>query len=84
MLVQMDETRIQTIADIAEFLTNPPAISLELYGDKDDVYKWIERTLVRFRYLWSHKKEKGLIRRYIVRLTGLSHSQPVLSGVGPS
>ena len=70
----MDETRIQTIADIAEFLTQP-AISLELYGDKDDVYKWIERTLVRFRYLWSHKKEKGLIRRYIERLTGLSHSQ---------
>jgi len=71
----MDETRIQTIEDIAVFLADPLTIPLELQGNKDDVYIWLERTLARFRYLWLSKKEKGLVRRYITRLTNLSHSQ---------
>jgi len=71
----MDETRIQTIEDIAVFLADPLTMPLELQGDKDEVYSWVERTLVRFRYLWLSKKHKGLVRRYIERLTSLSHSQ---------
>jgi len=71
----MDETRVQTLADIEVFLTTHLAMALELHGDKDELYSWIERMLVRFRYLWLCKKEKGLVRRYIERLTGLSHSQ---------
>jgi hypothetical protein len=51
MLVQMDETRIQTIEDIAVFLADPLTMPLELQSDKDEVYSWVERTLVRFRYL---------------------------------
>jgi len=43
---------------------------MSLEGDKQDVYNWIERTLIRFRYLWLGKKEKGLVFRYIEQLTG--------------
>jgi len=71
----MDEARIQTLEDIVVFLTDQLAMPLELQGNKDEVYSWTERTLVRFRYLWLSKKKKGLVRRYIERLTGLSHSQ---------
>lgn len=75
MLVQMDETRIKTLEEISVFLADPLAMPLELQGNKDELYTWLERTLVRFRYLWLNKKEKGLVRRYITRLTNLSHSQ---------
>ncbi|MDQ6965467.1 MAG: hypothetical protein Q9M23_00915, partial [Mariprofundaceae bacterium] len=44
--------------------------SLVLQGSKDDGYAWIERTLVRFRFLWLGKKQKGLVLRYIRRLSG--------------
>jgi len=55
----MDETRTQTIADIAEFLTKPPPISLDQHGHKDDVYKWIECILVRFPTFGRTKRERG-------------------------
>ena len=75
MLVQMDETRIRSLDDVAAFLSGTTDTSLKLQGGKDDVYTWIERTLVRFRYLWLGKKEKGLVRAYIMRLTGYSRPQ---------
>jgi len=71
----MDETKIRTLDDIAAFLAGTVETSLKLQGGKDDVYTWIERTLVRFRYLWRNKRDKGLIRAYIMRLTGYSKAQ---------
>jgi len=75
MLVQMDETRIRTLEDVDQFLAGMSEASLALQGSTDDVYKWIQHTLVRFRYLWLCKKQKGLVRRYIVRITGYSRPQ---------
>ena len=68
----MDETRIRTLEDIAQFLLGTAETSLKLGGSKDDVYGWIEHTLVRFRYMWLGRKGRGLILRYIERLSGYS------------
>ena len=59
MLVQMDEQRIKTIEDIAAFLSGTIDTPLVLHGGKDEIYSWVEDTLVRFRYLFQNKKEKG-------------------------
>jgi len=75
MLVQMDETQIGTLEDVEQFLTGTTGASLQLQGSKDEVYKWIQRTLVRFHYLWLGKKQKGLVRRYIRQLSGYSFQQ---------
>jgi len=75
MLVQMDETRIRTLENVEQFLAGMTGASLQLQGSKDDVYGWIERALVRFRYLWLGKKQKGLVRRYIQHVTGYSRPQ---------
>ena len=40
-----------------------------------EVYGWTERTLVRFGYTGLGKADKGVVRRYIARLTGLSRAQ---------
>jgi len=66
----MNESQIKTIKDIESFLLGATSTSISLEGDKQDVYNWIERTLVRFRYLWLGKKDKGLVLRYIEHLTG--------------
>jgi len=75
MLVQMDESQIRTLEDVEQFLTGMPCASLQLQGSKDDGYRWIERTLVRFHYLWLGKKQKGFVRRYIQQLSGYSRQQ---------
>jgi transposase InsO family protein len=75
MLVQMDEMHVRTLEDIERFLSGGEGIRLRVQGCKDEVYAWIERTLVRFRYLWLSKKQKGLVRRYIQALTGYSRAQ---------
>ena len=38
-------------------------------------YKWIEEVLIRFKYYRLKRDEKGVIRRYIERITGYSRSQ---------
>jgi len=55
----MDEQRIETIEDIAAFLSGTIDTPLVLHGGKDEIYSWVEDTLVRFRYLFQNKKEKG-------------------------
>lgn len=72
MLVQMNEQQIKTLDDIERFLTGVTSTSISLQGGKKEVYAWIERTLVLFRYLWLKKKDKGIVLRYIEQLTGYS------------
>jgi len=69
MLLQMNESQTKTINDIECFLLDATIASMSLKGDKQDVYNWIERTLIKFRYLWLLKK-KGLYFNYIEHLTG--------------
>jgi len=38
-------------------------------------YDWIEEVLIRFSYRRLKRAEKGVIRRYIERITGYSRSQ---------
>jgi transposase InsO family protein len=42
---------------------------------RKEAYEWIEETLKRFDYLNLSKKEKGLIKKYIGKVTGYSRSQ---------
>ena len=42
---------------------------------REEVYGWVERTLVRHEYASLRKPDKGLLRLYIARMTGLSRAQ---------
>jgi len=59
MLVQMHEARIRTLEDVEQFLVGTTSASLKLQGSKDDVYAWIQHTLVRFRYMVLVQEAKG-------------------------
>ena len=72
MLVEMRDEEIKTIDDISCFLQAELRPAMALQGSKEVIYKWLERTLVRFRYLWLDKKQKGLVLRYIEHITGYS------------
>lgn len=67
----MNDAHVVSIAQLRELLklTN----TVEFKGkDKEEMYAWIETTLGRFRYFSRKKKEKSIIKKYIVTITGLS------------
>lgn len=70
----MDEGKIETLEDIRDFLAGTSGVEFSIEG-KDACYDWIRRTLVKFWYLRLGKKDKGLIRRYMEKVTGYSHPQ---------
>jgi len=75
MLIQMDERKIKTVADIAALLAGADRTGLRFQGSKDEIYAWVERTLSRLRYGKLSKKEKGLVLRYLIQLSGYSRQQ---------
>lgn len=70
----MDEEKIVTLDDIRDFLQGTSGVEFRL-EEKDVCYDWIRRTLVRFWYLRLGKKDKGVVRRYMEKVTGYSHPQ---------
>ncbi len=70
----MNDERLQTIEQVKQFLEGSEA--LEFRGvSVEERYQWIETVLVRFSYYGLKKAEKGVIRRYIEKVSGYSRSQ---------
>ena len=70
----MDDSEATSLEQIRAFLAGAGEVRFAGQG-RGEVYDWTERTLVRFAYTELGKPEKGLVRRYIARLTGLSRAQ---------
>ncbi|MFO7883101.1 MAG: hypothetical protein R6U52_11275 [Kosmotogaceae bacterium] len=70
----MNDSKLNSIAQIKSFLAETEAIEFSKKSQKD-AYCWIEETLSRFHYVILSRKEKGLIMRYLMKITGYSRSQ---------
>ena len=70
----MDETRKLSLEEIREFLAGAEGVRFA-GRDRAGVYGWVERTLAGHYYGALKKPEKGLVRRYVEKMTGLSAAQ---------
>jgi hypothetical protein len=70
----MDDSEATSLEQIRAFLAGSGEVRFA-GQHRDEVYGWVERTLVRHRYTALGRREKGLLRRYVARMTGLSRSQ---------
>jgi transposase InsO family protein len=61
------------MAQIKQFLQGGGGISFA-GKSRDETYRWMEMILSRFWYFSLRKKEKTVIRRYIMKMTGYSDS----------
>jgi len=43
--------------------------------ERQEVYEWVERTLVRHQYAGLRRPDKGVVRVYVAQMTGLSRAQ---------
>jgi hypothetical protein len=70
----MDDSEATSLEQVRAFLAGVGKVRFAGQS-RAEIYGWTERTLVRFEYGRFGKRDKGLVRRYIVRLTGLSRAQ---------
>ena len=70
----MDDRRVSRVEEIREFLktTKKAAFKGLSRGDK---YAWIEEVVKRFKYFELRKKERGLVKAYLRRMSGFSCAQ---------
>jgi hypothetical protein len=70
----MDDTEANSLEQIRAFLAGSGEVRFA--GQRrEEVYGWVEKTLVRLEYGSLDKAGKGLVRRYLTRMTGLSRAQ---------
>jgi IS30 family transposase len=70
----MQQPEKLSLEEIRAFLAGagPVEFSAE---DRAERYRWVERTLQRHDYVRLGRAEKGLVRRYLAKMTGLSRAQ---------
>jgi hypothetical protein len=70
----MDDSEATSLEQIRAFLAGSGEVRFA--GQRrDEVYGWTEGTLVQHQYGILGRRERGLVRRYVARMTGLSRAQ---------
>jgi transposase InsO family protein len=73
MVINMEEVKLQTLEQIKAFLDGTTEVAFRVA--KEERNPFIERTLKRFGYAPLGRADKGVLLRYIERMTGLSRQQ---------
>ena len=74
MIVTLRTERIRTLDQVRAFLDGNQPADFEL-TDRTSAYAFVRRTLVRFEYHGLRKPDKGLMRRFLEKVTGFSRAQ---------
>lgn len=74
MTIQMNDSRIVSLTQIKEFLKVATAIDFTA-ASRAEKYEWLNNILTRFQYFRLKKKEKSVIKNYLVKMTGFSDPQ---------
>jgi len=74
MMITMTTKAHQSINEIKEFLKNADCLEFESVS-KDGRNDWIEELLIRHTYKKCYRVEKGVLKKYIMKMTGLSRAQ---------
>jgi transposase InsO family protein len=74
LIIGMDDSEAGSLEQIRAFLSGSGEVRFA--GQRrEEVYGWVEKTLVRQQYASLNRPGKGLVRSYIARMTGLSRAQ---------
>jgi hypothetical protein len=70
----MNDEQLQTLDQIEHFLSGSQLIAFKAIVAQEK-YLWIEEALRKFRYQHLKKTGKGMLRKYISKVTGYSRAQ---------
>jgi len=66
---------LTTTEQLEQFLNGTQAVLFEISSVKKERYDWIRRELIRFNYLQQGKVDKGIVIRYLMKVSGYSRQQ---------
>ena len=75
MVIDMNDVKLVTLEQIRGFLAGTSDLRLTPSADATARYGFIKGVLQRFKYPLQSKLHRGLIRRYLQRVTGYSRPQ---------
>jgi transposase InsO family protein len=73
-MISVHETEKLSLQQIEKFLAAAKEVRFEA-SERKQVYGWIERLLCQQEYTGQGRRARGLLRRYIGKMTGLSRAQ---------
>ena len=73
MVIDMNDAKLTTLTQIKEFLDGTEEVTFRM--EPNERYEFIERTLGRLGYAMHGRGDKGVLLRYIERMTRLSRQQ---------
>jgi len=75
MNITMTDSRLSNFNQLKTFLTGSKEISFASLNSKREKYNWIKKILVRFDFRNLAKKERGVVGKYVKKISGYSDSQ---------
>ena len=70
----MNINDLNTIEQLEQFLTGSQAVAFLVASSQDECYRGIQRILVKFRYAAQKKYSKGVVIRFLIKITGYSRN----------
>lgn len=70
----MQEIENPSLEQVRAFLETSQDVRFHAEG-RADIYAWVDRTLKQQNYAKASREAKGLMRRYLIKMTGLSRAQ---------
>ena len=74
MIVQLHTQGLQTIDEVRAFVDGSQAVDIAI-TDRDEANRFISQTLRRFSYTRRSRVDKGILRVYLMAITGRSRAQ---------
>ena len=71
----MSLEQLNSIDDVRGLLEGTQAVIFGVTATKKERYRWVQKALVKHRYMLLNKAGKGLITRYLMKVTSYSHAQ---------
>ena len=72
MTIDMNDDHLVSVAQLKEFVKLNNSAKFKSNSSKVDTYEWVNKTLNKFKYRSLKKKEKGIVKKYVMNLTGYS------------
>ena len=74
MIVTQQTQAIQTLEQVRAFVAGSEPVSFTII-DRPSARAWMADTLKRFGYAHASRADRGVLRRYLTKATGLSRAQ---------
>ena len=68
----MNDDHLVSVAQLKEFVKLENSAKFKSKENKKETYGWIGRTLGRFKYVSLKKKDKSIVKKYLINMTGYS------------